>query len=519
MRVLLRRIVNENWQFDAPVWNIDKTGVGHAVYTVRGPERTYSLVAFAHDLPAALRSDRVIAEAWDSTFTLFDGIPNTDDIHRLNQNVPYQEAGRISNSELVLSRANRSVRLWKMVVDALAKGGQPDTDQIRAVGYLMRTTAVYGSGKFGAADRCDIQDRDELRNPFQAEMLSVYLIRCFVMDLVDHMAQVKGGAQAVPLDSKIRKLLGIGNSTGLGMAPFLVNHPALLNTWIVARETALARVRAVDLVSDEQHRVIKSHLKASITNAHEWTSAHDIQAPKILALQSGLEAVLDKVDEYKGKTTPWDALFNWVSETQCEDVQEQIVSILIEGYPELVDDLSSCMYIDEQKYTTIDATGDTNDLRKLIETHYDWALTKYDTKACQAKFWYVSEAKLEPRLGERFDEPGQELEQPMDIARDVACLYSKLDSNVSLSEFLRINPDHRHTVRRVQLCAKFPYSEIHENLIDHKMLPIDMLRCKLSFFGATKFDPRSDRWVRICMFQNAPFPDELESESAFAYAI
>ena len=40
------------------------------------------------------------------------------------------------------------------------------------------------------------------------------------------------------------------------------------------------------------------------------------------------------------------------------------------------------------------------------------------------------------------------------------------------------------------------------------MLPIDILRCKLSFFGATRFDPRSDRWVRICMYQDAPFPHE-----------
>jgi len=38
-----------------------------------------------------------------------------------------------------------------------------------------------------------------------------------------------------------------------------------------------------------------------------------------------------------------------------------------------------------------------------------------------------------------------------------------------------------------------------------------MLRCKLAFFGATRFDPRSDRWVRITMYQNAPFPHELAS--------
>ncbi|MEM6466292.1 MAG: hypothetical protein AAF679_07290, partial [Pseudomonadota bacterium] len=47
-----------------------------------------------------------------------------------------------------------------------------------------------------------------------------------------------------------------------------------------------------------------------------------------------------------------------------------------------------------------------------------------------------------------------------------------------------------------------------------EMKPIDMLRAKLSFFGATRFDPRSDRWVRICMFAGAPYPEELFSTTA-----
>jgi hypothetical protein len=267
MRVLLRRLSSENWTFDAPDWHVDETGVGHAVYTVHGPNHTYSLVAFAHDLPADQRSDRVIAEAWDTTFSLHDGIPTSADIERLRANVPFQEAGRISKTELTLSRANRSVRLWNYVVDCLSRGEQPEEEQLYAVGYLMRTTAVYGSGKFGAADRCDISDRDELRNPFQVEMLTVYLIRNFVMDLVEHMGRVKGGDDAVVLEPELRRCLGIGNSTGLGMAPFLVHHPALLNTWILARETALARVRAVENVPDDIFDEMQGHLQLCLRNA------------------------------------------------------------------------------------------------------------------------------------------------------------------------------------------------------------------------------------------------------------
>ena len=88
MRILTRRMARDSWRFSQPVFDIDSAGVGHAVYTAHTPDRDYSLVAFAHDLPASQRSDRVIAEAWDATFCLFDGVPDSTDIERLAQNVP-----------------------------------------------------------------------------------------------------------------------------------------------------------------------------------------------------------------------------------------------------------------------------------------------------------------------------------------------------------------------------------------------------------------------------------------------
>ena len=518
MRVLLRRLASENWRFDKPNWNIDDDGFGYATYSVHGPERSYTLVAFAHDLPAELRSDRVIAEAWDCTFTLHDGIPSEDDIIRLKNNVPLQEAGRISKNELTLSRANRSVRLWNYVVDSLAAGIQPDEKKLNDVGYLMRTTAVYGSGKFGASDRSKISDRQEMRTPFQAEMLTVYLIRCFVMDLVDFVASKKGGDAAVKLDPKLRKSMGIGNSTGLGMAPFLVNHPALLSTWIYARETALARVRAIKTVPEETFSAMREHLNNALKNAQSWTSEHEIQKPKIKIFCDELSQVVSKFETLDKENYPWDALHLWSTNKLSEDTQEQIISALFEPYSELVDDLSDCMYIDEAKHFKIDASISTDELKNQIKENYEWAINiDYSKKENQSRFWYVSESKLEPRLGERFEEDGSELEQPLAVARDIAALNSDLNKKQNLGEFLLAHPEHRHIVRRIQLSKKFPYSEIRDNLLNSKMLPIDMLRCKLSFFGATKFDPRSDRWVRICMFKDAPFPEELTNKDNWSY--
>ena len=70
-------------------------------------------------------------------------------------------------------------------------------------------------------------------------------------------------------------------------------------------------------------------------------------------------------------------------------------------------------------------------------------------------------------------------------------------------------PQYRHTVRRAQILARFPYAEIRDNLIGGTMRAVDILRCKLAFFGVTRFDPRSDKWLRITLYQGAPFPTEL----------
>lgn len=519
MRVLLRRLARENWRFDRPAWNIDARGVGHAVYTAHGPTRSYSLVAFAHDLPAEQRSDRVIAEAWDATFTLFDGVPDESDIARLAKNVPLQEAGRISEAELSLSRANRSVRLWSHVVDELAAGRQPEQSEIDAVGYLMRTTAVYGSGKFGAADRETIAGRPEFAAPFQVEMLSVYLTRAFVRDLVEHMARARGYEKAVPLDEPLAERLGIGNSTGLGMAPFLINHPVLLNNWIAAREMALARVRALKRVSGAERAIFDEMLARAEISVAQWRSQHPIQLEKLADLTADMKALGDHLDtaDLTGDA-PWDALYRWAQTTLSLEGQELLVCLMLEPYGPLVDDLAEAMSAGESIARRIDGAMSLGALRLLIEEHYDWALSvDWTARESIARAWYVSEEKLEPRLGERFEEPIEDYEQPLAPGRDAASLWDTLSSwpeDETVGRFLLCHPEHRHILRRVQTIAKASYGEIRDNTIGAGVLPIDMLRCKLAFFGAVHFDPRSDRWVRISMYRGAPYPQTLSLENA-----
>ena len=247
----LRSFLKEfkDWRYSRDLFQLNDKGFGRAIYSFTKEKKTYSLICFANEIKDDERSDRVIATKWDAAFTLFDGIPTKEDVDRLSNNVPKQEVGRLSYKELTLSRANKSVRLFNHVVENLSKGQQPDKEFISKVGYLYRTTAVYGSGKFGLADRFRIKNRDEICGPFRLEMMLVYLVRQFTFDQVNHIAKSISPKNAVELDNNISRTLGIGNSTGLGMAPFIVNHPTLLNNWITARETVLKKIREIEKVS------------------------------------------------------------------------------------------------------------------------------------------------------------------------------------------------------------------------------------------------------------------------------
>ena len=515
----LRSFLNEfkDWEYKRDLFNLDRFGYGEAVYSFKKDKRTYSLVCFANKIKDDERSDRVIATKWDAAFTLHDGVPTQKDIDRLKNEVPRQEVGRLSFKELTLSRANKSVRVFNHVVERLSEGKQPDLELLSNVGYLYRTTAVYGSGKFGLADRFRIKNREEINGPFRLEMMLVYLVRQFTFDQVNHVAHHKNPSKSVVLDRKICKNLGIGNSTGLGMAPFIVNHPTLLNNWVMSREIALKKIREIKIVKKKDSVLFVDCLKKSLTNITSWNTDSEYQQIKIKNLLKDIKKFIhfidnnfDFEDEY-----PFNQIYLWLEEKACEECIEYVVSIMMEPYNEITNPLVSQMSSEEDKYFTIPTSRTIKDLINIIEKKYSNILKiNFEKKQNTQNFWFISKNKEEPRLADRFEEGGSELEQPLAIARDVKKLHKKLldtKNNSTVAEFLSKNSELRHIVRRVFIVEKFPYSEIQDNTIGKNIMPIDMLRLKLSFFGALKFDPRSDKWLRICMFQGAPLPDELKN--------
>ena len=515
----LRSFLEEfkDWEYKRDLFDLDKYGHGTAVYSFKKKDRVYSLVCFANKINNEERSDRVIATKWDAAFTLHDGVPSKKDIERLKNEVPKQEVGRLSYKELTLSRANKSIRIFDHVVESLSNGLQPDLNLLEKVGYLYRTTAVYGSGKFGLADRFRIKNREEINGPFRLEMMLVYLVRQFTFDQVNHVAKSKNPKTAVKLDSKICKKLGIGNSTGLGMAPFIVNHPTLLNNWIMSRETALKKIREIKRVTSNEVKIFKDSLKNSIKNITTWNTESEYQQKKINSLLEDVRKVLKFIEtEFNFEVDyPFNEIYLWVEKKACDECIEYIVSMMLEPFDRIVKPLVSQMSSEEDEHFTIPAYRKVEDLRNIIEKRYpDILKINFEKKENNKNFWFISKNKEEPRYADRFDENGSELEQPLAIARDIKKLYDKLivtKNSLTIDKFLVQNTNLRHVIRRAFIIEKFPYSEIQDNTIGEKVIPIDMLRLKLSFFGALKFDPRSDKWLRICMFQGAPLPNDLKN--------
>ncbi len=515
----LRSFIREfkNWEFQTKEFNLDNQGFGHIVYVVNNGQKQYSLICFSNHIEDSERSDRVIATKWDASFVLFDGVPAKEDIERLKANVPLQEQGRVSEKELCLSRANKSIRVFEHVVDKLSKGIQPDTKLLYSVGYLYRTTAVYGSGKFGLADRIKIQDREELKGPFRLEMMLVYLARQFTFDIVNHVAHFRSPDKAIKLSEDIARNLGIGNSTGLGMAPFIVNHPALLNQWIIAKEKALKAIRSILYVSQKDKDIFDSFLSAIQENIKYWKTESDYQKKKNKQLLKDLDSFQNFYSSYTLKNYFWNSIYEWIEANTQSECCEFIVSLMMEVYPDIVEPLSYEMSINEDEYFDIDTSKTIDEVCKLIENQYTWLLNiDFDSKENIFNFWYYSKNKQEPRMSDRFSEEGSELELPLAIARDISALYGDLKSHDlkrDLGYYLLKNQEYRHILRRVLICEKLPYSEIQDNTISKTLIPVDMLRLKLSFFGATRFDPRSDRWVRITMYQGAPLMKEISTSN------
>ncbi|MBC8305161.1 MAG: hypothetical protein H8E55_56535 [Pelagibacterales bacterium] len=516
-RSMLRRLLFDNWKISKSKFDLDDNGYGTAVYEITINQNIYSLVCFSQHLDNADRSDRVIAEKWDTAYSLINGKLDDQELDRLKKNVPLQESGRNSSKELILSRANKSVRLFEYVADCLSNGLQPDINEINKVGYLLRTTAVYGSGKFGLSDFINTKEATDFNQPFRAEMLSVYIIREFSVELVEHVAKKQNSTKAIKLEDKIKQHLGIGNSTGLGMAPFIIKHPKLINKWMNQYTESLNKIINKKIVSEKLSSYIQL-LEKALLYLKEVTTFDEYQITKNTKTVEDLKIYINHIIKIENSTfnnLTWMDLLKFTTSNCNYDTQEIARVQLLELYPEISENLAEDMSdVEEMK---INESQTLRELNSLIEKDYQWALeVDFSKKNNDYLFWYISSAKLEPRLGERYNEEGSELEQHLGVAKMVQKLHSiiqKENFKLSVAEYLVLNPEFRGIIRRIQSLEQYPFAEVQDNILSKETIPINMLRFKLSFFGANRYDPKSDRWLRVSFFSGAPFLSNLNKQN------
>jgi len=514
-RSLIRKMARQRWQVTQTRFDLNADGYGEVIYRIQTPQARYHVVIFSRYLDDAQRSDRVIAEAWDLTFGLVEGDVEDDLMMSLSENVPLQEAGRQHPNLLVISRANRSVRNFSSFVEQLSQGRQPAESLLKTAGYLYRTTAVYGNGKFGIADFARLKDNPDFRQPFSAQMTAVYVLRQFSIDQVEHIARNKS-PDAVPLSDDLKRYVGIGNSTGLGMAPFLINHPLLINQWVHMRETALSLAKQEAADEEAQQRLLDL-MRRAIQSLQECDIENDDQRLKNEDVVSELSMAAVWLDQVSAEADLWLQLTDWAEAAFTLETQELINTLLIEIYPDHTDGLEDYMAAEE----SLDLVPDMPliQLKQLIETYLDWALQVDLTSSDERYwFWYRSVEKEEPRLGIRGVDEGEEKELSIAIGPRVQRIHATLDAHLQQDpaaltiDFLMANQRDSDIVRRIQTMAGSAYGEIRANLWHREMKPMHLLRAKLSFLGAQRFDPKGDRWVRVTFFQGAPLIAELNAE-------
>ncbi len=515
-RSLIRQMARQRWHITRQYFALDEGGYGEVIYRVQTPNGRYHVVIFSRPLDDDQRTDRVIANAWDLTFGLVEGDVEDSLFETLAENVPLQEAGRQHPRLLVISRANKSLRNFEIFVNALAGGEQPPVQAIREVGYLYRTTAVYGNGKFGIADYGRLKNNPDFRYPFSAQMTAVYVLRQFSIEQAEHLARHRAPETAVPLEPTLRRYLGIGNSTGLGMAPFLIRHPQLINQWVHAREQALAIAKSQIPSEEARHRLLSLCTRAREYLAETRVEDAD-QTVRNTRTINELDDILPWLEQVELEDNLWQQLTDWSEAAQSVDTQEMINTLLIELYPEPVDLLEDTMAVEEK--FELEPDMPLIRLKQLIETQFDWALAEdFDNPEARYWFWYQSVEKEEPRLGIRGEDPGVEKELPLAIAPRVQRSYRALQSYLEANpgaltiDFLLAEPAHMECIRRIQTMAMTAFGEIQGNLWHRDMKPMHLLRTKLSFLGANRFDPRGERWVRVTFFQGAPLVEELNAE-------
>ena len=519
-RAFALKMQREGWRIRIRRFDIDAEARGTAVYEVLAPTRSFTFCAFSVPPQQGGRTGRIIGRAWDMQGALIEGAPDEATIEATRQELPKLYQGRATPGTLVWCRANRSMRVFDSTVAALAEGRQPDVPTLATSCYLMRNTGLDGNGTFGTRSFLALEDDHPLRGALAAQMLTAVLMREFAADLVECLARHRGGAKAVRLAPAIRRFLGIGNGSALGLMLFVNNHPRLLHAWIAAREDAIARAKALRIgAGDPRIASLRTDVARVARFRREDRMRYDVFAPSTL-IAAELEQVGAALDALHatglvdGQMADWPlaALADGLEGRLHPETVETLLSLMIELVATEADALMGDLVVSEE--LAIDAAMECGTLRALLRDEHGWALRiDMDAPGARSHVWYKSATAEEPRRG-----PVEELPPGAhNLGLDIPTLCQALEAELAgrpatqrVSRFVMERPDLRLMVARIQGLRGLAYHAPHANIMAADFTPAHVVRLlNAAFHGIDKTRDFLDRNLRGVLLHGAPTADDI----------
>lgn len=523
-RSLLTRMTRNRWRIELTHIDVDQVGAGRLVYTIRAEGRKFLFGVMSFPPQDTEYSGRIADGGFDFIGTIMDGKADHARImEELDEFATKLWSGRTDNSTYGWTQANRSNRFFDHTVESLASGRQPDIEYLASGGgYIIRNAGYFGNGRFGTRSWLSLEPGHPFSEPYHLDLLALYLFRTVGFDVAEAIARRRNPTGAVALRPDLKRKLGIGNSSGVGMVAALIRWPAWMSAYNFPRELALAHAFSQrGPVEPERADRVRDLLERASNYYREQPDCPVPEIERPARLADGLGELAVRAEELfrrgsvNGLATshPWNAISNLAARSGSAELREQVHAIILDAFPEFSDACAE-LFPEAMKISRVLRPGmSVGYLRSLISERFAWALTiDYSLLGARAYFWYRSEEHGENRRGEIGIDPGEENQTFVDVAGAVNALARELAAlppDMGVGQFLMRAPEFTHVVTRVQLAEHLPYSEIRGNLIDQQFLPMDGIRFLLSMMGLECSHPHNTRWVKGVFLQGAPTPQEV----------
>lgn len=520
-RALMARMIAERWDIRPIRFDVDADANGTVVYRIDANGQHFSFIGLSYTPKPQGRTGRIIGRSWDMIGALVEGMATEADIASAREELPKLYRGRATPGTLIWCRSNRSMRAFQGTLSALAEGRQPDIGDLNGVCYLMRNTGLDGNGTFGTRPYPALGPDHALGGPLEAQLLTAYLMREFSCDLVEHLARLSSD-RAVRLDPAIRRWLGVGNGSALGLIFYVQKHPRLMNAWIEARERTIAAALGSPATPDLVDRLAALIDRAATFRTEDRmvyeTFASSAEVAADLAALRPLVAEIRAVGTIEGHQDPhpFRALAEIAAARATPEGYETLLSLMMELVPETA--AAEAASVAGRDEFDVDPARSAAAMIALIESDWDWALAIDMTAPGAMDYvWYKSETAEEPRRGPRAEVPQARdlgLDTPGEVQRLLGDLR-RVAPATTMARFLLAHPQHREVVARLQGLEGSRYHTPMANIHAVDFVPIDLVRLmNAGLHGIDKTRDYLSRNLRGVLYHGAPTPDEIRAGRA-----